>query len=317
MITLKNTTYQAVRGFNYQPSNAGNGIQVWERFDPGLYRLELARGKRYFPGMNTVRVWLSFDAWLADREGFLRNIAAALDIVDELGMKAIPVLFNGWFGIPIWGGLACEVIRVERDRAEFGVYRRYAAEVVEALAARRPAVLIWDLCNEPLNNAPTEENHGLWIELLSVIRRTVRERDERTPITIGNQWVNPWFVERFGALVDVFSLHPYYPYGVPTPEALGERLDESLAAVNGAGKPALVTECCWGSLDDAERVGFVKVALAAFKARGLGFLPHLLHHTLVADGHRPEFGHVGVAGYMAFIEADGRLRVGHEVFNDY
>jgi hypothetical protein len=317
MIALQNTAYQSIRGFNYQPSNAGNGIQVWERFEPALYRRELSRGKSYFPGMNTVRVWLSFDAWLADREGFLRNIAAALGIVDELGLKAIPVLFNGWFGIPIWGGLACEVIGVERDRDDFGVYRRYAAEVVEALVARRRAVLIWDLCNEPLNNAPTEANQGLWADFLRGIRRTVRERDERTPITIGSQWANPWFVERFGDIVDVFSLHPYYPYGAPSPEALGERLDESTSAINSTGKPALVTECCWGSLDDDARVGFIKVALTAFKARGLGFMPHLLHHTLVADGHRPEFGHVGVAGYMAFIEADGRLRAGHDVFNNY
>ena len=104
---------------------------------------------------------------------------------------------------------------------------------------------------------------------------------------------------------------------MPTPEALEERLDESISAINRTGKPALVTECCGGRLDDAERVGFIKVALAAFQARRLGFMPHLLHHTLVADGHRPEHGHVGVAGYMAFIEADGRLRAGHDVFNAY
>ncbi len=317
MIALQNTTYESVRGFNYQPSNGGNGVHVWERFAPELYRLELARGKRYFPGMNTVRTWLSFDAWLADRELFLRHIVEAVDIIDELGLKTIPVLFNGWFGIPIWGGLTCEVIGVERDRDDYGVYRRYAADVLKALAEHRDTVLIWDLCNEPLNNAPTEANQELWADFLRVIRRTVREQDQRTPITIGNQWAAPDYVERFGDIVDVFSLHPYYPYGAATPEELGERLDESLTAINRTGKPALVTECCWGSLDDAERVHFIEVALAAITERKLGFMPHLLHHTPVADGHRPESGHVGVAGYMAFIEADGSLRAGHDVFNDY
>ena len=48
-----------------------------------------------------------------------------------------------------------------------------------------------------------------------------------------------------------------------------------------------------------------------------GFLAHLLHHTLVADGHRPEYGPISEAGYMAFIEAEGSLRPHHEVFNEF
>jgi len=147
--------------------------------------------------------------------------------------------------------------------------------------------------------------------------RTVCEGDSQTPITIANQWADDIFVARFGDVVDVFSLHTYYPYGAPTPEAFGERLDGSIATINQTRKPAVVTECCWASLDDHGRVGFIKVTLAALKQRRLGFMPHLLHHTLVADGHHPEYGHVGVASYMAFIEADGSLRAGHDVFNEF
>jgi len=317
MIPLQNTTYESVRGFNYQPSNGCNGAEVWARFDPELYRTELSRGTRFFPGMNTVRTWLSLDAWLSDRDEFLRNVLSAVSVIDELGLKTIPVLFNGWFGIPMWGGLTCEVIGVERDRGDYGVYRRYVASVIAALAPLRDTVLIWDLCNEPLNNAPTEANQHLWADFLRTMRRTVREGDDRTPITIGNQWADQAYVDRFGDIVDVFSLHPYYPYGTPTPEELEAQLDESITAINQAGKPALVTECCWGSLDDAERVEYIRIALAACKARRLGFMPHLLHHTLVADGHRPEYGHIGVAGYMAFIEADGSLRPGHGIWNEF
>ena len=64
-------------------------------------------------------------------------------------------------------------------------------------------------------------------------------------------------------------------------------------------------------------VEVMKVELSAFRERGLGFVAHLLHHTLVADGHRPEYGPISEAGYMAFIEADGSLRPCHEIFNDY
>ena len=40
---------------------------------------------------------------------------------------------------------------------------------------------------------------------------------------------------------------------------------------------------------------------------------YLLHHSLVADAHRPEFGPVGHPGNLAFIEADGSLRKGQVV----
>jgi hypothetical protein len=79
----------------------------------------------------------------------------------------------------------------------------------------------------------------------------------------------------------------------------------------------LVTETGWGAMDDAKRAEVLRVELGAFRERGLGFLAHLLHHTLVADGHRPAYGPISQAGYMAFIEADGSLRAGHEVFNTY
>jgi len=46
-------------------------------------------------------------------------------------------------------------------------------------------------------------------------------------------------------------------------------------------------------------------------------LVHLLHHTLVADGHRPEYGPISRAGYMACIEADGTMRKHHAVINEF
>ena len=79
----------------------------------------------------------------------------------------------------------------------------------------------------------------------------------------------------------------------------------------------LATECCWGSLDDKVRAGIVSRELGDLRARKLGFLAHVLHHSLVADCHRPQFGPVSGAGYMAFIEADGSLRPHHDIFNQF
>jgi len=316
MITLQNTTYESVRGFNYQPSNGMNGLQVWERFTPELYRTELSRGKALFPGINTIRIWLSMDPWLSDREQFLRNLTAAVGILDELELKVMPVIFNGWFGMPSFGGLVPELVGDEHRT----VCQQYVRDVVTAVMPQRDAILLWDLCNEPFNNAKDKDSRQMWGNFLLEMRDVAREVDNRALFTVGNQSAYGDAMQDcgIGEWVDVFSLHAYYRVSwCLTPEELGRGLDKEIEVINSTGKPALVTECCWGSLSDAERAEYVRDSLSAFKERRLGFLPHLLHHTLVADGHRPEFGPVGLPGYMAFIEADGTLRPGHDVFNEF
>jgi hypothetical protein len=59
------------------------------------------------------------------------------------------------------------------------------------------------------------------------------------------------------------------------------------------------------------------VTMGSMDDRGIGFTAHLLHHSLVADAHRPEHGPVTEAGNIVFIEVDGSLRSGHEFFNEY
>lgn len=49
----------------------------------------------------------------------------------------------------------------------------------------------------------------------------------------------------------------------------------------------------------------------------VGWLAYLLHHSLIADAHRSEFSPVSGPGNLSFIEADGSLRPGHELFNDF
>jgi hypothetical protein len=104
---------------------------------------------------------------------------------------------------------------------------------------------------------------------------------------------------------------------VKTPEEFEAFVDESVAFGESVGKPMLVTETGWGALDDKKRAEVLAVELGAFEKRNLGFVVHLLHHTLVADGHRPEYGPISGAGYMAFVEEDGSLRPHHQIFNDF
>ena len=101
------------------------------------------------------------------------------------------------------------------------------------------------------------------------------------------------------------------------PEKWEPLLDACVAFARGKGKPLLATETCWGALDDERRVEMIHYTLGQLKKRDIGWLAYVLHHSLIADAHRPEFGPVGGPGNLAFIEANGTLRPGHEVFNNY
>jgi len=94
-------------------------------------------------------------------------------------------------------------------------------------------------------------------------------------------------------------------------------VDNSVNFANRVNKPLLATETGWGSLDDKQRSEILAFELGELKKRKIGFIAHLLYHTLVADGHRPKYGPISAAGYMAFIELNGSLRPYHKVFNEY
>jgi len=102
-----------------------------------------------------------------------------------------------------------------------------------------------------------------------------------------------------------------------TVDGFQARADELAALANQTGKPMFASETGWGALDDRKRAETLEVELATLAERGFGFTIHLLHHTLVGDGHRPEYGPISLAGYMACIEPDGAMRKHHEVINAF
>ena len=70
----------------------------------------------------------------------------------------------------------------------------------------------------------------------------------------------------------------------------------------------------WAPRDDAVHVDVLRFTLAELVRRDIGFTVHALHHSLVSDLHRVQYGPVGRQECLHFIEADGRLRAGHEAF---
>ncbi len=304
--------YKHIRGFNYQPSWSSSGLVIWRQFKPELFHLELGQGKRYFPGINTIRLWLSFDAYAggdaAEQKLVAGNFETALQIASSYHLKVIPVLFNNWHSVPDFGGIANEMLEYwmnEHDRNHtipVNVFMSYLEAFVGAHASDG-RILIWDLCNEPFNSGVTP---ALSVWLASLYRKC-KELKVRAPLGVGMA-PSVDSLRLLEPVSDVLTIHPY---------GNQKFLDAAVAYGDKVGKPVLATESCWGSLDDAERAKIVTTELSQLQEHNLGFLAHVLHHSLVADCHRPQYGPVSGAGYMAFVEADGSLRPHHEIFNRF
>lgn len=317
--------WSKLRGFNYQPSYGMNGIEIWTRFQPDLIASELARGRCYFPNINAIRIWLPWEAYRIDPGKFSANLETFLKLIDANGWQAMPILFNRWRGFPDFGGIYMDHFMPG------SLAQVHSAEVLNAymeavIGQHRedPRILAWDLCEEPYFTqgalgAPDEtpsvvmDAETTW---LRSVHLKVKSLKPAQLVTVGAHGRLP--LSKVNEFSDVLSVHPYWMNGsleFPWDEFV-KRVNEDVAYARTVGKPLIASECCFGRLDDAERVDIIRGTLKVLKSHGIGWMPHLLHHSLVADAHRPEFGTFSGL-YMAFIEADGSLRTGHGVFNEY
>lgn len=314
-----------VRGFNYQPSYGTCGLELWQRFDNAVFAAELGQGKHYFPHMNAIRLWLSWDAFKRSPALIAWRFEEALRIAASYGLVVMPVLFNRWHDNTLdYGGIYLDHFYPQASWVQRpGMFDAFL-EVVVGAHASDERVLAWDLCNEPFSyNVPQSELPDIaraefaWLEGL---HKQCKALGARQPITVGIHPGHGRFgLEQVEPISDVLSIHPYWTKESPHHDkAVYERLlDEYVDVSARAGKPLIASETVWGSLDDAERVEIIHYTLGELKKRGIGWLAYVLHHSLIADAHRPAFGPTSAPGNLAFIEADGTLRPGHEAFNQY
>ena len=302
--------YAHVRGFNYQPSFGSTGVEIWiDKFDAAAVDRELGLARRYFPGMNTVRLWLSHDAYIKNPRRFSENFEATLACCQKYGIKAIPTLFNNWHSVPDFGGISQEMIgywfkNYGRNGESPGYVFRPYLEAMFKDHASDTRILAWDLCNEPFNSGDAG-SYVPWLQHTYKLAKTLGAK-QPVGVSVGASVGHLKHVEPFS---DILMIHPYFASNCDW-KAL-----KAFAAEHK--KPLLATETCWGSLDDAARVATVRSDLKTLTNQNAGFVVHALHESRVADLHRPQYGPVSSAGYMAFINMDGSLRAGHEVFNEF
>ena len=199
-------------GCNFIPSSAINQLEMWQAdtFDLPTIKRELGWAKSL--GFNTVRVFLHDIAYEQDPKGFLERVDAFLAACDENGIKVMVVLFDsvwdpfpkagkqraphphvhnsGWVqgpGVPVLQNLKEHEARL----------KAYVQAVVTKYKAS-PAVLCWDIINEPDNR--NGSSYGKWepnnkgdlaLELMKKAYGWAREVGPEQPITSG-VWVGQW-----------------------------------------------------------------------------------------------------------------------------
>ena len=317
--------YSKIRGFNYQPSWGSTGLEIWRNFAGERMGHELALAKCYFPGINVIRLWLSHDAWSRNPKDFKTYFETALSIAQTHSLSVIPVLFNRWHDPVLdYGGIYIDHFLPNASWVQWKDQPSAFAESIFTAHATDSRIFAWDLCNEPFayDCSPADipdivDAEYAWLKKMYKIGKHCKVQ---SPITVGIHAVYGLDgIRQIEPISDILSIHPYW-VGDDRPSSKAEfekLLDDYVQFAEDVNKPILATEACWGSTDDAKRIEIIRYSLNELKKRDVGWLAYLLHHSQVADAHRSEFGPIGGPGNLSFIEADGTLRPGHDVFNDF
>jgi hypothetical protein len=317
---MPDSAWSRVRGFNYQPSYGTCGFELWQKFNAPQIEIELGRGKRYFPKINALRWWQSWDSFVRDPKLYADNFETTLRIAAKFKLAVMPVLFNRWHDSTLdYGGIYVDHFL---PKISWLYKPKMFDAYMEAIVGGHkddPRILAWDLCNEPYSySLPREKMPGGIVEAESAWLKGLYDKCKQlgatAPITVGNPPGLPLDVTN--PMSDLLSIHAYWLPGTKK-APFEKKLDVDVAFAQKVKKPLLSSECCWGSLDDAVRAEIVRYTLTELKKRNIGWLPYLLHHSLTADSHGRGFGPVGFPENLAFIQPDGSLRPGHDVFNEF
>jgi hypothetical protein len=230
-------------GCNYIPSNAINGLEMFQgdSFDPEINEREL--GWAASLGFNVIRVYLHDLLWQADADGLRKTIDQFLGIAERHGIRALLVLFDDCHcdnpklgeqpaprpSIHNSGWVRSPGTKVLADPSQWSRLEAYACGVISAFEADA-RVLGWDLYNEPRNG---KERKGDSLALLKAVFEWARQVGPRQPLTSG-AFSNSEAIREFQLQEsDVITFHNYGPE---------DGLKRDIEKYKALGRPVICTE---------------------------------------------------------------------------
>jgi hypothetical protein len=216
------TDYSAIRGVNYCAPE-GHHLEHWLHYDPKETERNLDYAKRI--NVNQIRVFLSYSAYLTNKEAFRENLKHLARACGERGIGLMPVV-----------SYKAEMFN---EAAPYPQSRAWAKELISTIG-QEPALAFWDVFNEPdyPPNATNRTARIAYARVMAGIFREVDTRRPRTPITIGFTFEKT--MEENADAVDVMSFHDYSP----TREEIRGNIAAAKAFSEKIHKPAINTEIC-------------------------------------------------------------------------
>jgi beta-galactosidase len=284
---IKNGRKFILVGINYMPSKAF--YRLWEDWNPNQIEKDFKKIKEL--NLEAIRVPL-FWASVEPEEGvispkFLKRFDEFLEIAKKHEIYVMPFLFVG-VCVDIWDVPWRHGRNIYKDSGMLKLERKHA----ETLAARyvdHPAILAWDISDEPYyyggnTDADTAAN---WV---SLIYDAIKSRDKKHPVTLGfdNCHIirNTGFqIERLIPTQDFFSLCAYPIYSLKTPETHTSMRSTYFTSFfikfSQLGKPVLLSEgpgttTVWTSSQGAANYYRV-VTYSSFINGSIGIMPWILY----------------------------------------
>ena len=225
--------YSAIRGANYTAA-AGHHLEHWLHYDPKVTGRDLDYAKKI--GINQVRVFLSYPAYLTNRDVFLTNLVLLTRACQAHGIGLMPVVTY-----------SREMIS---EAAPHPLSRAWAKDLLDTIG-HEPALAFWDVFNEP-DYPPNGTNftaRTVHARVMAQIFRELDARRPRTPVTIGFTYEKN--MEKNADVVDVLSYHDYSP----TRAEIRSNIVAALAFAAKVHKPVINTEIgCTGRANPYDMV---------------------------------------------------------------
>ncbi len=247
-------------GCNFTPSTAANQLEMWQQatYDPDTIGRELQWASEI--GMNVVRVYLHDLLWSEREPNFLDRVSEVLDLAAEVGIQALPVLFDGvWNPAPALGPQPTPVpgrhnsvwvqspgADILHDPSAWPRLEAYVHAVLERFGSDE-RIIAWDLFNEPdqldrntLAAGSRSHKAAAMTNLVGAVFDWARDAHPTQPLTVGlweydddgqpvGNAINSLILERS----DIISFHCYEPR---------ERLNSVIDALSQYQRPLLCTE---------------------------------------------------------------------------
>jgi hypothetical protein len=208
-----------VRGANYRSARAKDTTDQWLHYDAAETERDLGYALRL--NLNQLRVFISYEAWAADKPAFRKNLVHLMQAARKRGLGIMPVVGN-----------TEEMIQQDSARP---LAREWAADLVKTIG-KEPALTFWDVSNEPDWPAGPPERLKRRLELARYMAGVFHEFDRKTPVTIGFAFVPG--MEELADAVDVLSFHDY----LQTRAAIRASIDRAKKFAAKVGKPVFNTE---------------------------------------------------------------------------